>query len=249
MTRIGEECRPNGCRALAAIDLPTVHTLIRKHLLEGQSTTRSYGRWIGRVTAANGAVLKSLKSDAVLRVRKLLVADIEEPSTRGVTRLSHPATRLAAMISGLGEEALLKDYQAFAEATIQRYPYASPILDELSGAPKLRLKLIEIWLKNAGSSTFDTANAFAAAAPQNDDYAETLLTDESALRLIIGIIQAAEWNARRAKTLRSERFASTPRMREMALRHANKKPKASAALVAKALPDTLLADFLTDELA
>lgn len=233
--------------ALAGTD-DTMRTLIRKQLLEGQSHDPDYGRWIGRVVAVHAAILKGLKPDAVLRVRALLLADVQKPSTTSVTRLSHPATRLAAMITGLGEEAVLKDYEPFADAVLQRYPYASPILEALSNAPKLRVKLVGIWLANARSSTFDTANAFASAAPQLDDYANSFLADEDALRIVTGVIEAAEWNARRAKTLRSERFASIPKIREMAIRHAKKKPKTSASLVAKALPGTALKDFLGDEL-
>ena len=233
--------------ALAVVN-DAMRALIRKQLLEGQSHDPDYGRWIARTVAASGAILKGLKPDAVLRVRALLMADVQAPKTPAVTRLSHPATQLAAMITELGEDAVLKDYEPFADAVLDRFPYASPILDELEKAPKLRAKLIPIWISNARSSSFDTANAFASAAPKLDDYATSLLTDEDALRLLIGVVEAADWNARRAKILRSERFASTPIIREMAVRHAKKKPRSSSTLLGKILPGTELKDFLTDEL-
>lgn len=121
------------------------------------------------------------------------------------------------MIDGLGESTVLADFAPFAEAVLQRYPYAAPILDELGDAPKLREQLVGVWLKNARSSQFDIANPFAQAAPQLDDYAKTVLSDEQALRLVIGVVEAADWGARRAKALRAESFASTPTIREMAL--------------------------------
>ena len=122
------------------------------------------------------------------------------------------------------------------------------VLSQMGEAPKLREQLVGVWLKNARSSQFDTANPFAQAAPQLDDYAEALLSDEQALRLVIGVVEAADWGARRAMALRAESFASTPNLREMAMRHAEKKPKSSGALVEKAFPGTKLATYLTDEL-
>lgn len=222
--------------------------MIRRKLIEDQSHDADYAGWIARTIGANGAILKGLKADAVLRVRALLMAGVDAPASRSVSVIIHPATQLASMIDGLGESTVLADFGAFAEAVLQRYPYAAPILDELGDAPKLREQLVGVWLKNARSSQFDTANPFAQAAPQLDDYAKAVLSDEQAFRLVIGVVEAADWGARRAKALRAESFASTPTIREMALRQAEKKPKASAALVEKAFPGTKLASFLTDEL-
>jgi hypothetical protein len=235
--------------AIAATDDALLRSLIGKKLLEDQSHDPDYGRWIRRVIAADGAILKGPKADAVLRVRALLTADAGTPPTRVVTRLSHPATQLASIIAGLGEDAVLKDYEPFAVAVLAAYPYAEPILDELGDAPKLRDRLVEIWLANARSSTFETANAFASAAPQLDDYAEALLTGEQAFQLVIGVVEAAEWNARKSKALRAEQFSSTPKIREMALRQAQKKPTSSGKLLETALPGMALRDFLKDELA
>lgn len=233
---------------LSAGDDAAIQALIRRKLIEDQSHDADYAGWIARAIGANGAILKGLKADAILRVRALLMAGVDAPASRSVSVIIHPATQLASMVDGLGEATVVADFAPFAEAVLQRYPYAAPILDELGDAPKLREQLVGVWLKNARSSQFDTANPFAQAAPQLDDYAESLLSEEQALRLIIGVVEAADWGARKAKALRAESFASTPTIREMALRQAEKKPKASAALVEKAFPGTKLASFLTDEL-
>jgi hypothetical protein len=249
--RSGPALESNSGRMIAALtaigDAP-LRTLICKKLIEDQSHDPEYGLWIGRVISAAGTILKDLKAGAPARVRSLLVANTEKPPSRVVTRLSHPATQLASMLSGLGEEAVLKTYEPFVAATLQRYPYASPILDVLGDAPKVRDRLIEIWLENAGSATFDTANAFAAAAPELDDYTEANLSEEKAFRIILAVIKAAEWNARTSKRLRTNRFLSMPKIREMALCFAKKKKKTSGGLINEILPGTTLADFLKDEL-
>jgi hypothetical protein len=234
--------------AMTCIDDPVSLSLIRKALLEGKSHDPDYTRWIARVVSANGSTLKGLQPSAVLRVRAMLTKDIAKPSTASVTGLIHPATRLASMISGLGEDEILENYKPFAEAVINRFPYASPILYEIAEAPSLRGILVDTWIENAQSSTWDTANAFALAAPDLDDYAKELLSEEEALRLIIAVVQAAEWSARRSKNLRSEQFASIPNIREMAIQHTKKKPRGSANLVKKVWPDSTLRDFLGKEL-
>lgn len=234
--------------ALAAMKDKALLELIRKRVVEACSHDPEYGPWIGRVIAVNAEVLKGLKPDAVLRVRALLKASVEKPATTATTNLTHPVTQLAEMVETLGEAAIIKDYKDVADAVIAKWPYATTLLDALGDAPVIRAGLVETWLKAARSSQFDTANAFASAAPQLDDYADAFLSGEEAFRLVVGVVEAADWNARKAKALRAESFASTPQIKAKALAFAKKKPVASGKLVEAALPGTSLKDFLIDEL-
>lgn len=233
---------------LAALDNDAVKDLLRKHLVEGCSADPAYAAWIGRIIAANGSVLKGVTPAATLRIRAMIEADATQPTKLTVSALGHPARRLAGMLKGLGEVAVLADYRTFAEAVIDHFAYAPSILAILPDAPELRDRTVELWIRKARSSQWDDSNPLATAAPVLDEFVEAILADAEAFQLIIAIIEGAEWGGRFPKRLRAEHFAGTPKLREMAIRYAATNPKDSGKLVDAAFPGTALADFLSDEL-
>lgn len=131
---------------------------------------------------------------------------------------------------------------------MKRYPYTEALLQQLGDAPQLRGKVVDIWAKRAGSSTFDIANGFADAMPQLDSHADIFLSDEDALNLVIAVVKAAERRAWNSQSLRESHFANTPTIAAKALSHAAKEPEGSEKLVKQAFPATMLEAFLKDEL-
>lgn len=233
---------------LAGFHEEGLRAILQKQLIKGHAHDLDYGPWIGRVVAEDGQILKGVTSEIHLRVRKLLEANADKPLTKAVGRLSHPARQLGSIVQALGEAPVLESYADFVETVLDDYPYAWSLLDALTDAPKLRAKLVEVWLERAGSSTFDTANAFAAAMPQLDDYAGTFLTDEQALKLVVAVVDAAGYGARRSKALRAESFKSTPKIAAQAVAFAKSKPKASSKLIETKLAGVTVVEFVADEL-
>lgn len=183
----------------------------------------------------------------VIRVRALLEANVDAASPPGETKLSHPGKQLVAMVGSLGEDTVLDVYGTFADKVISRHPYNEDVIEAARASPKLGAKLVAIWKMRAKSTQFTTANAFADALPVIDDAAE-LLSGPDALHIVAGVIEAAEINAHRAKSVRRTRFADAPAIRQLAIDHIAARPKAAAAIIEKHLPGIDTATFVSNEL-
>lgn len=234
--------------ALARAEPARYRQILRKKLVESLAHDPDYGAWIGRVIVADPSVLQGVSSATPARVQALLSANAKTPPTKIASKLSHPIAQFAAIVSELGEEKTLKAYKGFADTVLEEFPFNPSLLDALVDAPLMRATLVKRWLADAGSSQWDESNPFAAAAPILDDYAETFFTDEEAFRLIVRLIEAADWNGRKAKLLRADQFDALPKTKAKAIAFANKKPKGSLKILEAVNAGATVADFLKDEL-
>jgi len=139
-------------------------------------------------------------------------------------------------------------YPAATDAIVQGFPTSTVLLAKLSDAPKLVRRLVKIWKKDAKSSQFASANTFADFLPAQDDYADILLDGKDALDILAGVVQAAEWNARRAKAMRAEKFKSAPKTRELAVVYISTHPEQADKVVGNYFPEIGSASFLEAEL-
>jgi hypothetical protein len=218
---------------LAALKRADLRKLIRAKLIEGKAHDADYGPWIVKAVAGDGALVKDLKPDVVLRIAALLLTAAKVAKLPAVTALGHPVRQFAAVLDALGESAVRKDYAEWVTEMISRFPYNPGLLDALAEAPATRADLIAKWKMAARSGTFDTANAFADALPVLDDYAETFLTDEEALEIVAGVVAAADNNARRSKAVRAQKFSDAPIIAGKAASYAKTKPKSALKLLQK----------------
>lgn len=233
--------------ALARAEPTRFRQILRKKLVESLAHDPDYGAWIGRVVVADPGVLRDVSSSTPARVQALLSANAKAPPTKVASKLSHPIAQFAAIVGELGEDETLKTYKTFAETVLQEFPFNPSLLDALEDAPLMRAVLVKRWLADAGSSQWDKSNPFAAAAPILDDYAETFLADEEAFRLLVRLVEAADWNGRKAKLLRADQFDALPTIKTKAVAFAKKKPKASLKILEAANAGASVADFLKDE--
>jgi hypothetical protein len=158
---------------------PVLRDIIRPKVLVANAHNSDYAGFVGRLTAADPKLLETLSGENALRVKSLLMSPTKTGKEPPLTRLSHPAKQLAEMIQELGEDATLKDYGEFVDQVVERYPYASVLLEVLKGAPKIADAVISAWKSSAKSTTFDTANAFAgalgASPPPSADEASSVI--------------------------------------------------------------------------
>lgn len=224
---------------------------IRKRLVKAKADDVDFANLIVRVSSANSAVLDGHNQTTRLRLRSLLDAAVQEakPSV-AVTQLSHPVYLLGAMLDTFGEKQVLKNFKDFAEKAVLKYRYTGTLAKLLGDSAELK----KVWLsrlkQDAGSSTFDTANRFAANAPEIDDLLPDLIKPKGAFELVVAVCDAADIGAFTSKDLRSGRFSAVPNLRDMAIEYAGKYPKVADKLVkdasvAKDL-DEFVADYLED---
>ncbi len=236
---------------LAAVQLEKYRSMIKKYLIIDKSHDNDFAKNIGRLIAADPKLLIGLKPEIVIRMKALLLKDTESPATKAITKLSHPANRLGRMIKELGEEQVLAEYHEVLEATLSRFPYNSVLLSNLTDAPQVVKMLLKIWAVNARSSTFDVANAFAIGLSDIDESIDDLITDKDAFELMVGVNEAADWNAHSSKDIRNTHFSSAPNFSAAANRYIAKAPKKASSLVLKklgqSLDDFMNANFDADD--
>jgi len=219
--------------------------LLRSIALVKLSHENDLEKMVGRLVAANPNLLTGLKEEDVIRVRALLEANVAAKTLSN--KLSHSAKQLAAMLKTLGENAVYESYETFAEMVSAKFPYHDDLLEAAKNSPKLAASLVGVWKAKAKSSTFTTANAFAEALPDIDDSAD-LIKGVDALRILAGVVSAAETGAFSAKSARSNKFAQAPNIRQAAIDYIEAKPKAAKTAIEKILPGSTVKTFLEEEL-
>lgn len=230
---------------LARLGDPQLMSPLRSIALVKLSHDSDFAKTVGRLIAANADLLAGLKEEDVIRVRALLEANI---ATKALpNKLTHPAKQLAAMIDKLGEDAVFETYETFAEKVAARFPYHADLLEAARTSPLLTDQIVGTWKSKAKSSDYATANTFAEALPDLDEYSD-LLKGIEAVRIFAGVVDAAETGAFSAKSARQSKFSLAPNIREIVVDYIKAKPKTATTAIEKILPGTKSKDFLKDEL-
>ncbi|PQO22460.1 hypothetical protein C2I36_13020 [Rhodobacteraceae bacterium WD3A24] len=220
---------------------------LRKRLVKAKADDTDFSNIIVRVSAANPLVLSGHNQPTLLRLRSLLDDAVSEAKpTVAVTQLSHPVYLLNAMLDTLDQKQVLEAFKDFAEKVVVKYRYTGTLVKLLDGSAELK----KLWLSRlkmeAGSSTFDTANRFAANAPEIDDLLAEIIKPRDAFELVVAVCDAADTGAFTSRDLRSARFSSVPVLRDLAVQYAEKYPKPAGKLVKDAGVATDLDEFVAD---
>lgn len=217
---------------LAYLQRDDLTTQLRKRLVKTKADNPDFGSLIVRVASANAAVLDEHDAPTILRLRALLEGVVNDvKATVAVTQLSHPVFLIGSMLDTLGEAKVLKDFEGLAQKIVEKYRHTGTMVKKLGTAPALKKSWLVKLKEEAGSSTFDTANRFAANVPDIDDLLTGLIKVKDAFELVIAVCDAADTGAFTSKDLRAGRFSAAPKMREMALEYAEKHPASAAKLV------------------
>jgi hypothetical protein len=86
---------------IAAQRSPDFRPLLRKAIVVGKAHDSGYANLLGRLVAADAKLLDELSPEIRLRTKALLLQNAEQPATKAVTKLSHPARQLGHMIEVL----------------------------------------------------------------------------------------------------------------------------------------------------
>jgi hypothetical protein len=189
-------------------------------LITKKADDGNYGGLLMSLIAANPDLIKRVDSATLIRLRGIFEASVESNKHKITTGLGHPANLLPKLLDRLGEEYLLANFKKFSEQATEVFCYSIPLVRTVNKSPILHGKLKGVWLENAGSSNFDTANSFAKTVPSIDSFLPNMLESSTAFDLVINVIRAANWNAFESIALRDERFGSTPQLKLLAQQYA-----------------------------
>lgn len=223
-------------------------SILRKKAIEPGCTDSDEAPFIGRLVAADGQLLAGLSKTNKARVSKLLTDQTKVSKVGVTTKLSHPARQISELVSSLGEGVVSESYMAFFEAVMARYPYSPVFYNGLRDASKLKELLIAGWLEDAGSSTFEIANAFAKALPEVDEGANTILEPKDSFEIIAAVCRAADTGAWSAKAVQNSKFSDCPELVHSAREYAKKNKESAKKKVVSLSLATNLKEFLVENL-
>ncbi|MGR7997902.1 hypothetical protein [Xanthobacter sp. ZOL 2024] len=208
---------------------------IRNRLVKAKAENSDYRSVIMRAASANAAILDGYDAPSQMRIRSLLEAAVDETKASvAVTQLSHPVYLLGSMLETLGEAKVLAEFADIAHKIVDKYSYTGSLVKRLAGAPELKKPWLTKMKKEAGSSTFDTANRFAANIPDIDELLGELIKSKDAFEIVVAVCGAADTGAFTSKDLRSGRFLAAPKLREMALTFVKKSATTAGKIVKEA---------------
>jgi len=149
----------------------------------------------------------------------------------------------------LGEDFMLTEMSEFTEWVVKQRPYSPDFITAVRSSPRIFEKLFAQYLTKAASSSWETSNRVAYAAPSLDGPLATGLTDEQAFRFLAAISRGAELSGFGARELTYNAFTSLPNLRTKARAFAVANDSEAAAILNSQGVVVSFADFVSKYLS
>lgn len=233
---------------LASKNDTSINKQLQKKVLQAKADDPKYSLIVLRLLSSNGSLIKGVTPACLSRVRQVISDQIDAvKASLSETRFSHPVAVFVSLSKVLDEPAFTDTFTTELKKLFDKRPYSEYLLSAISNHPKALDLYYSAILDKAGSSTFDTANAFAHAVEKIDEKLAEIISDEQAFSLAVAVLSAANWGAFGAQGLRATKFAATPEMRAKAVAYAKgNKTKAKALLKEELSLDIKTADFISE---
>lgn len=235
---------------LAALDRPEINKEIQAKVLQAKSDDPQYAQMVLCLLSSNGKLIAGVSKTCLSRVKQVISDQIDTvKASVSETRFSHPTAVFVSLAQQLDDDNLISKFETEITKLFEKRPYSEYLLSALSDHPKTFELYFSCILENAGSSTFDTANAFAHAVEKLDKRLANLMSDQHALSIIVAILKAADWGAFGSQGLRNTKFSAIPRIRDKAITYASSNKAAARALLKDKLSiDMKIVDFMAESL-
>lgn len=235
---------------LAALDRPEINKEIQAKVLQAKSDDPLYSQMVLRLLTSNGKLISSVSKACLSRINQVIADRIDTvKASLSETRFSHPTAVFVSLSHQLDDAALLSDWKPVLTKLFEKRPYSEYLLSGFDDHPKTFDLYFSCILKDAGSSTFDKANAFAHAIENLDKKLSELMSDKQAFEIVVAVLQAADWGAFGSKGLSDTKFKAAPRIREKAIAYASSNKAAASALLKEKLSiDMKIVDFTAEYL-
>jgi hypothetical protein len=208
---------------LAYLDRPEINKELQTKVIQAKSDDPQYSKTILRLLTSNGKLVVGVSKACLSRVKQVFSDQIDTvKASLSDTRFTHPTAVLVSLARSLNDSDLLSYFKHEVTKLFEKRPYSEYLLGALVDHPKTFELYFSSILEKAGSSTFDTANAFAHAVEELDKRLSNLMSDAQAFSIIVAVIQAANWGAFVSQGLRNTKFSAIPRIRAKAITYANK---------------------------
>lgn len=223
---------------------------IRTSLLEKKSSDVTYGKAIFTLLAIRADLYDGCSAPAKARIVKLLEDLVgETEASVSIKQIRHPLQLCASIINAKSEE-MLKDFDKLMNLVLNKYWNNAATIGVVRKNSAILSNLVDIYIKKASSSIFDTSNKFAKLLPDIDESISKVISDQRAFEIVSGVVTAANYGAWSAQEVASAKFAAAPHLRKKAKAfaedHVNPAAGSHGVTDASAVNDILLG-YLADE--
>lgn len=196
-------------------DLP----ILQKYAIEKKCTDKDYNKLIIELLSANGKLFAGLDSVTYHRLALILGDEVAAVDlSLEFTKLRHPIQMLLSLLKAVGETIVIEKLQPQFDALIERFPYSAHFISRIKDFPAINSRYVAKLTGNAGSGDFGTANRFAKNIDEIEEPLSEFMTNESAFRIVAGVVKAANMNAFNAIDMKNAKFASIPKIRQAAIK-------------------------------
>jgi len=210
---------------LAGLQREDINDLLCRRILTERADNPAYSEIVLALISADGGLCARLDQTTHRRIAEALTERVGNPDHHlHPARLDHPVRVLCSIHEACGEEKLKAWYGKEVALCLEALPYISYFGPVIGSSAEYRDVYVATLKKAAGSSEFETANAFARAVPELDEALAGLLDDVEALEILVGVLEAARTGAFAARDLKNTRFAALPNLVEKAARFAVREP-------------------------
>ncbi len=213
---------------LALLQKENIKHELLKRIIKKKSDVQQYAKLILKLITAEGTLIVDLENTYIKRIKKILADRIEEvKASERETLFAHPISVIVSLIKNLPPEQMASNFYNETVLLIEKQPYSKNLLDAIRGHEDLLKEYINNLLKNACSSTFDTANDFALAIEDLDSTFAFVIDEKQAFQFIVAIIRAANHGAYDSKNLVRIKFSTIPNIRDLAIKYTESNKKAA----------------------
>jgi hypothetical protein len=195
---------------LAQLNRIELNQYIFNKLIKIKSDDLAYSVVILSCISANPRLFDLFDVATVKRFRNLVIHQIQNLSNDIVTAPHHPSCVLTALMTTLDPKYFITNFHSEVKSYLEKYPYDTSIYKIFSFDEILLATHKADLIEKAGSTTFDTANAFAINYQSIEADLVDYWSGEDLFVLLLNILNAAQNRANRAKDLRSSRFDRIP---------------------------------------
>jgi hypothetical protein len=165
----------------------------------------------------NPALLDSLSPTALSRLKKIIADNTQ--NTPNSSSISCPANLFDNILNK--NKPFLITLEAETVGFLNKHSYL-PISPNIAQASDtIWNQYIKILLQKAETSSFDTANNFSRQFPNIDAAVSNIAIEIDLLKLVIGVIKAAEWGAWHPNTVVTSKFETFVKTKEKVVHFCN----------------------------
>lgn len=199
-------------------DLP----VLQKYAIEKKCADKDYNKLIIELLSANGKLFAGLDPVANHRLAVIIGDEIKAVDlSLEFTKLRHPIQMFLSLVKAVGGEIVIEKLQPQLDALIDKFPYSAHFISRIKQSHAINSKLIDKLIENAGSTDFPTANRFAKNIGEIEEPLSEFISNESAFRIVLGVIKAANNNAFNAIDMKNAKFSSIPKIKQAAIKFIN----------------------------